>query len=343
MAKVRISDVATAAGVSSATVSLALNNADARIPQATRERVMRVAEELGYVPNAIARSLRTRSTRTIGLLSDRIATTPFAGRMLAGAQEVARENNHLVILVDTDGHPEIEADAIRALGNQQVDGLIYASMWHRVVEAPAGLPDGTVFLDCSPEGGGYPAVIPDDYEGGRSAVLELIERGHRRIAYVDTDEDRPVAAELRYRGYLDVLAQAGIDADPALHVFGRTSAQGGRDAVAELWRLQPHRRPTAIFAFNDRMAVGVCSWALRLGIRIPEDLSVVGYDDQQLVASELDPPLTTIALPHAAMGRWAMEVALGIRVVDPDASTHLMPCPVIRRASVGPPPEDLGS
>lgn len=343
MSNVRMSDVAKAAGVSSTTVSLALSNTDARIPQSTRERVVRVAQELGYVPNAIARSLRTRSTRTIGLLSDRIATTPFAGRMLAGAQEVARENDHLVILVDTDGHPEIEADAIRALGNQQVDGLIYASMWNRVVDVPAGLPDGTVFLDCGPEGGGYAAVIPDDYEGGRSAVLELIARGHRRIAYVDTNEERPVAAELRYRGYLDVLAQASIDPDPALHVFGATSAQGGRDAIAALWRLEAHRRPTAIFTFNDRMAVGVYSGAIRQGIRIPEDLSVVGYDDQQLVASELDPPLTTIALPHAAMGRWAMEVALGIRVVDPEATTHLMPCPVIRRASVGPPPEYLGS
>lgn len=341
MARVRIADVAKAAGVSSATVSLVLNGSEARISPETRERVQRIAAEVGYVPNAIARSLRTRSTRTIGLVSDRIATTPFAGRMLAGAQEVARENGNLVILVDTDGHPEIESDAIAALVNHQVDGLLYASMWHRVVPAPAGLPAGTVFLDCRAEDGGFPAVVPDDYEGGRAAVRELVSQGHRRIAYIDTDEERPVAAELRYRGYLDVLADAGIEADPRLHVSVATSAAGGRRAAAELWALGPDVRPTGIFSFNDRIAVGVYSWAGRHGVSIPDDLSVVGYDDQQLVASELDPPLTTVALPHAAMGRWAMEVALGLREAS-DSLPHLMDCPIIRRASVGP-PAPLGS
>lgn len=341
MARVRIADVAQAAGVSSATVSLVLNGAEARISDETRERVQRVAAEIGYVPNAIARSLRTRSTRTIGLVSDRIATTPFAGRMLAGAQEVARENGHLVILVDTDGHAETEADAIEALVNHQVDGLVYASMWHRVLPTPDRLPKGTVFLDCRPEDGGFAAVVPDDFAGGRAAVRELVDSGHRRIAYIDTDEERPVAAELRYEAYLEVLAEAGIEPDPDLHVSVATSAAGGRDAAARLWALGPDRRPTAVFAFNDRIAAGVYSWASRAGLRIPDDLSVIGYDDQQLIAAELDPPLTTVALPHAAMGRWAMEVALGLREAS-ESHPHLMDCPIIRRASVGP-PAHLGS
>lgn len=341
MARVRIADVAKAAGVSSATVSLVLNGAEARISPDTRERVRRIAEEIGYVPNPIARSLRTRSTRTIGLVSDRIATTPFAGRMLAGAQEVAREHGHLVILVDTDGHPEVEADAIRTLVNHQVDGIIYASMWHRVLRAPADLPPGAVFLDCRPEDGGFPAVVPHDYAGGRAAVRELVEFGHRRVAFIDTDEERPVAAELRYRAYVDVLTEAGIDPDPDLHVSVPTSAAGGRAAAEALWALPPDRRPTGVFVFNDRIAAGVYSWANRAGLRVPDDLSVVGYDDQQLIAAELDPPLTTVALPHAAMGRWAMEVALGIRDAS-DSHPHLMDCPIIRRASVGP-PAPLGS
>lgn len=341
MARVRIADVAKAAGVSPATVSLVLNGAESRISDETKERVRRVAAEVGYSPNPIARSLRTRVTGTIGLVSDRIATTPFAGRMLAGAQEVARENGRLVILVDTDGHPEIESDAISTLVNHNVDGMVYASMYHRVLPAPAGLPDGTVFLDCRPENGGYPAVVPDDYAGGRVATQELVDAGHRRIAFIDNDEDRPVAAELRLRGYLDVLAENGIEPDPALHVFSPTSAAGGQQASADLFALAPERRPTGIFAYNDRIAAGVVTWAHRHGIRIPEDLSVVGYDDQQLVAAELDPPLTTVSLPHAAMGRWAMEVALGLREAD-TASPHLMDCPIVRRASVGP-PAHLGS
>ncbi len=342
MARVRIADVAKAAGVSPATVSLVLNDAESRISDETKERVRRVADEVGYSPNPIARSLRTRVTGTIGLVSDRIATTPFAGRMLAGAQEVARENGRLVILVDTDGHPEIESDAIATLVNHRVDSMVYASMYHRVLPAPAGLPVGTVFLDCRPEGGGYPAVVPDDYAGGRAATRELVDAGHRRIAYIDDgDDDRPVAAELRLRGYLDVLTEAGIEADPALHVFAPTSAAGGQLAVAELMALPAEQRPTGVFAFNDRIAAGVVMWAHRHGIRIPEDLSIVGYDDQQLVAAELDPPLTTVSLPHAAMGRWAMEVALGLREAD-TASPHLMDCPIVRRASVGP-PAPLGS
>lgn len=341
MTRVRLADVAKAAGVSPATVSLVLNDAESRISDETKERVRRVADEVGYSPNPIARSLRTRVTGTIGLVSDRIATTPFAGRMLAGAQEVARENGRLVILVDTDGHPEIESDAISTLVNHRVDGMVYASMYHRVIPAPAGLPAGTVFLDCRPEDGGYPAVVPDDYAGGRVATQELVDAGHRRIAFIDNDEDRPVAAELRLRGYLDVLAENGIEPDPALHVFSPTSAAGGQQASAALFALAPERRPTGVFAYNDRIAAGVVTWAHRHGIRIPDDLSVVGYDDQQLVAAELDPPLTTVSLPHAAMGRWAMEVALGLREADTE-SPHLMDCPIVRRASVGP-PAHLGS
>jgi LacI family transcriptional regulator len=217
--------------------------------------------------------------------------------------------------------------------------MVYAAMWHRVVEAPAGLPAGTVFLDCRPAGGGYPAVVPDDRAGGRDAVRLLVEAGHRRIAYVDVDEeDPPIASGLRHEGYLEVLAEAGVAVDPALHVRRESSAAGGRSAAAELLDLPEDRRPTAVFCFNDRMAAGVYVAAHRRGLEIPRDLSIVGYDDQQLVAGELDPPLTTIALPHHQMGRWAIEVALGVREPPEDGQPYLMPCPIVRRDSVGPPP-----
>ncbi len=340
MARARISDVAAAAGVSTSTVSLVMNGRVARISPATQDRVREAAASVGYTPNSVARGLRTQRTRTIGLISDQIATTPFAGRMLAGAQDAAREHGHLLILVDTVGDPDVEAEALRALAGQQVDGMIYAAMWHRVVQAPAGLPDGTVFLDCRPAAGGFPAVVPDDRAGGRDAVRLLVEAGHRRIAYVDLDEpERPVASGLRHEGYLEVLAEAGIEPDPALHVCGaESSAAGGRAAAAQLFDMPADRRPTAIFCFNDRMAAGVYVAAHRRGLDIPRDLSIVGYDDQQLVAGELDPPLTTIALPHYEMGRWATEVALGVREPPDDGQPYLMPCPIVRRDSVGPPP-----
>ena len=277
------------------------------------------------------------------MISDVIATTPFAGRMLAGAQDVARENGRLLFLVDTGGDDEIERGAIGALQDHHVDAMIYARMWHQVVEAPAGLPDDTVFLDCRPATGGGRSVVPDDRAGGAAAVRELLAAGHRRIAYLDTDDRVVIASRLRHEGYLEALAEAGIEPDPALHVRGGdTTSHGGREAADALLDLPAQQRPTAIFCFNDRMAVGVYRAARRRGLDIPRDLSIVGYDDQQLVAEDQDPPLTTIALPHYEMGRWAMEVALGIRAEGKTDATHLMECPVIRRDSVGPPPAEVG-
>lgn len=340
MTRARISDVAAAAGVSVTTVSLVMNDAVSRISEDTRRRVQEAAQAVGYAPSSVARSLRTRRTRTVGLISDQIATTPFAGRMLAGAQDAAREHEHLVIFVDTGGDPEVERDAIAALSAQQVDAMIYACMWHRVVDAPAGLKPGTVFLDCRPETGDYPSVVPADRDGGFSAAQELIDAGHRRIAYLDT-VDTPIASSLRHEGYLAALAAAGITPDPALHVSAETTAFGGREGAERLLDLPEDQRPTGIFCFNDRMAAGVYLAAHRRGIRIPDDLSVVGFDDQLLVAAEQDPPLTTVALPHYEMGRWAMEVALGVRAEGTSDATHRMRCPVVRRDSVGPPPAQV--
>lgn len=339
MPRVRISDVAAAAGVSTSTVSLVMNERDARIPLETQARVRATADEMGYTPNSVARGLRTQTTRTIGLVSDTIATTPYAGRMLAGAQDVAREYGHLVILVDTGADAQVEREAIRALADHQVDALVYARMWHQVVDAPDDLPARTVFLDCRPASGGHPAVVPDDRAGGVTAVRELAAAGHRRIAFVDVDEaDPPIAAALRYEGYLEVLREAGIEPDPALHVRGAVTAAGGRLATDLLLDLPDERRPTALFCFNDRMAAGAYVAARHRDLDIPRDLSIVGFDDQQLVAAELDPPLTTVALPHYEMGRWATEVALGVRTPDDPGAVRQMECPIIRRDSVGPPP-----
>lgn len=339
MPRVRIADVAVEAGVSPATVSLVLNDKVDRISPATQGRVREAARKIGYRPNKVAQGLRAGSTHTLGLISDSIAVTPFAGRMLAGAQDAAREHGYLLFLVNTNGDPVTEEEAVEALMGQQVDAMILAAMWHREVRVPEGLPAEAVLLDCFDAAGEHPAVVPDDLNGAVTAVRELVRAGHRRIAYVDVEEDpAPIASDLRHRGYLQVLEEAGIEVDPALHVRGETSGRGGRLAAEVLLDLPPARRPTAVFCFNDRMAAGLYVAVHRRGLRIPDDLSVVGYDDQQLVASELDPPLTTIALPHYEMGRWATEVALGVSEAPADGDPHLMPCPIIRRDSVDSPP-----
>lgn len=343
MGRVRITDVAAAAGVSATTVSLVLNDVESRISEETRDRVRAAAAAVGYAPSALARGLRQQRTHTIGLISDQIATTPFAGRMLAGAQDVARAHGELIFLVDTGGDPVVEQSAIRALAGQQVDATIYASMWHQIVPVPAGLPADTVFLDCRPDSGGFRSVVPDDRAGGAAATQELVEAGHRRIGFVDAadDSERPIAADLRHAGYREVLQAHGIEPDPALHVHAAVSPRGGRAATERLLDLPAATRPTALFCFNDRMAVGAYAAVHARGLRIPEDISIIGYDDQQFIAAEQDPPLTTIALPHYEMGRWAMEVALGIRATGEQDATHQMECPVVRRDSVGPPPAQV--
>ena len=338
MRRVKIADVAEAAGVSTATVSLALNDPNSRISRETRARVKRIASEIGYAPNSIARSLRTSRTHMIGLISDQIAITPFAGRMLAGAQLVAISHSHLVILIDSAGQVQIEGQAINALRDQQVDAMVFARMWHQVIDVPEGLPDDTVFLNCRPTQPTHRAVVPDDEGGGRAAVREVLEAGHTKIAYLDVDEPvLPIASAMRYGAFREELEAAGIAFDPRCHVRVPTTAAGGRAGCDQLLDLGPDR-PTAIVCFNDRIAAGVYGAAQRRGLAIPHDLSVVGYDDQQLIASELDPPLTTVALPHAEMGQWAMEVAMGLREVDPSQPTYKMPCPLVRRESVAPPP-----
>lgn len=346
MKRVGIKDVAREAGVSPTTVSLVLNGrTEARIPPATRERVCEVAARVGYTPSALARSLRTQRTHTIAMVSDQIATTPFAVSMIQAAQDVARRHGFLLVVVNADADPDIERDAIRMLLDRQVDGFIYACMWHQVVEPRPDLPAGTVFLDGRPVGGGFPAVVPDDRAGAMAAVQELVDHGHRRIAFIDAGEEPvPIASELRYDGYLTVLRAAGIEPDPTLHVETATTAAGGLAAAGALLDRPAEERPTALFCFNDRVAMGAYRAVRHRGLRIPGDLSVVGYDDQQYIAADLDPPLTTVALPHYEMGRWAMEVRLGVRPAPTDNDgVVLMPCPLVRRESVAPPPALCGA
>ena len=224
--------------------------------------------------------------------------------------------------------------------------MIYACMWHRVVDAPAGLPGGTVFLDCRPADGGFPAVVPDDRARRRWRPCASSSRaGHRRIAYVDVDEPhRPSPPTCATRGTSRCSPRPGSTRTPRCTSAATPRPRAGGRPTDRLLDLPEDRRPTAIFCFNDRMAVGVYVAAHRRGLRIPHDLSIVGYDDQQLVAAELDPPLTTVALPHYEMGRWAMEVALGIRDAGRTPTPHTS-CPARSsdRDSVGPPPATAAS
>ena len=336
--RVSIKDVAHRAGVSVTTVSHVLNDAPGkRISDDTRSRVRVAAEELGYRPNGVARSLRLRRSQILALVSDEIATTPHAGQIILGAQEAASRRGWLLMLVNSGGDADTELAEIRALQQRQVDGFLYATMYHREIEVPdelRGVP--TVLLDARTSDSSFPSAVPDEVEGGRTATQALIDHGHRRIALANNADDIP-ATRQRLEGYRRALEAAGIQADSELVVSAPSATEGGIVAGRKLLDLE--HRPTAIFCFNDRMAMGVYHAAAERGLRIPEDLSVVGFDNQELIADGLRPGLTTVALPHYEMGAWAVE-ALIRTIEDPDSDSEQvrLRCPLVVRDSVAAPP-----
>jgi LacI family transcriptional regulator, galactose operon repressor len=346
--RIGIKDVAAAAGVSTATVSHILNRVEGkRISPETRQRVLQVAEELGYAPNGLARGLRLQRSQTIGFVSDEIATTPNAGRIILGAQEAAAAEGLVLLLVNTSGDAELERTSIDMLLQRQVDGVLYAAMYHRIVRLPESLRSTpTVLLDARTDDPAIPFVVPDEVKGGYTAVRELIDHGHRRIGMTVGTADIP-ALHGRIEGYRQALAEAGVAYDPALVSseavpVGSVAADvdAGYQAARQL--LTADQRPTALFCFNDRMAAGAYRAAAELGLSIPDDLSVVGFDNQELVSEALYPALSTVQLPHYEMGARAVTQLLALtgtpgRPPGP-VTQEMLPCPLVARASVTSPP-----
>lgn len=332
-----MNDVAKVAGVSRTTVSFVINNVpNANIPAETQQRVWDAVADLNYRPNAIARNLRSQRTHTIGFISDEIATTPYAGLMIQGAQDCAWEQNKLILLVNTGGKQGMKADAAEALLERQVEGIIYASMYHREVNPPKSVFEvPTVLLDCFVSDRSLPSVVPDEVAGGAAAAAFLIQRGHRRLGMINNVDQIPatVGRELGFRQFFkERLPQS----DEPLLATGLSDPAGGYQAAMRL--LQRPDRPTAIFCFNDRMAMGAYQAAADLALAIPSDVAILGFDNQETIAPWLRPALTTMQLPHYAMGRWAAEHLLGL-ANSPARSAgapiqHKLACPLVQRSSV---------
>lgn len=329
--RVTMQDVARAAQVSQTTVSFVLNDrAEASIPQETRDRIWQAVADLGYRPNAMARALRQGTSGLIGFVTDEIATTPFAGQIVRGAQDVAWQHRRILMMINTDHQSDLEQEALGALLQHQVDAIILAAMAHKAVTLPPLL-DGfpVVLVNAYSEDDSVPAVVPDERRGGLEATAHLLAHGHRRIGVIDNLDDS-VAAPLRIQGWRDAHVQAGLIADPALLVKINGWQEAGFDGAMAL--LLPPDRPTALFCLNDRAAMGAYEAARELGLRIPEDVSIVGFDNQEVIAAHLRPTLTTMQLPHHEMGRRGMQALLGL---DPlPRGRTLLHCPLVERASV---------
>ena len=337
-----MSDVAATAGVSTTTVSLVLSGkAGTSIPDVTKERVFEASRALGYRTNTVARNLRRQSSDTIGFISDTIASTPFAGLMIHGADQIAAAAGMTLMIVNTERDMDVEARAIDTMLARQVDAIIYATMWHQVVEPPPELKEvHSIILDSRTTDPTDSRVVPDEEVGGYAATQHLIEHGHRRIGYLREANPYPADPE-RFAGYQRALQEHGIDFDPDLVSVDQNDPFGGHAAAARLLELD--EPPTAIQCYTDRMAMGAYRAVRRADLSIPEDISVIGFDNQDQIAPWLDPPLTTVQLPHEAMGRWAVEHLLRVLSGETEGPRQQrMDCPLVVRDSAAPPRDGAG-
>lgn len=348
--QVTIEDVARLAGMSAATVSRVMHNSPRTSPEAQR-RVREAVATLGYMPNALARGLVTRSTHTVGVLVNSIGD-PFWAEVLRGCEDYAQEQGYAVLITSAYEDPARERRAIDLFQQKRVDGIIIAASSggpmalgdQRAYRLPVVFvndehmePDEiSVATDAVPHV--EAAIVPsiyhvanDDVQGGKLATEHLLQLGHRRCAYVGAP-GRASSAH-RQRGYTRALEQAGLPVDESLIVASGEGAMHGELAAFRL--LARRSAPTALFCYDDMTAVGALSAIRALNLRVPQDVSVVGFDDIPL-AAYLDPPLTTVRQPMYDMGRQAMQMLLGLERGETPASLVTMPGELIVRASSGP-------
>ena len=329
-----LADVARLAGLSTTAASMILNGRpDTRLSQDAHDRVNAAAEALGYRPNVAARGLRTDKTLTIGFISDVVATTRFASGLIRGALEAAEAAGHVVLVLETGGDPAREAEAIAAVLDRQVDGIIFATMRARELFVP-DIPAGTAVVMLNASNSRYPtSVLPHELEGGAQAVRLLVEQGHRDgiVLLGQNDEVEKVA----FRSATVARRVAGIRSEMARHqlefvaeesIWDWEPEEGYKATLALLDRGLPVR---ALLCMNDRIAFGAYQALTERGLSVPDDVSVVSFDNDE-IAAYLRPGLTTIALPHEEMGRRAVELLLG----DGDPEQLLVPMPVVERGSV---------
>lgn len=229
----------------------------------------------------------------------------------------------------------VEKDAVHAALEREVEGIIFATMYHRALEVPeAAYQLPLVLVDCFAPGKRCTSVVPDEAGGGYAATKMLLEKGHRRIAMINADLKYP-AARGRLEGYRQALKETGVRFDSKLlRTGGWWQEDGYEHAIALL-----EAKPTAIFCVSDRVAMGVYDALKERGLRVPEDISVVGFDDQELIAPHLRPALTSIRVPYFEMGSWAVDhlVGSGQQTNDSEKQVVRLECPLVVRASVSKP------
>ncbi len=334
-----IYDVARAAGVTAATVSVALSGRGV-VNRKTREHILRCAQELGYRPNLVARSLTTGQTRTIGLVMFDI-TNPFYGEVALAVEQTALRAGYRVAFANTMGDPSLGADLLEELAARQMDGIIAMAggLSGEAVRATAasGVPVVPCMWDEDEEHGLLTSVGIDFASAATQVADHLVDLGHRRIAIVATSTHDDSKMRIRESAFRDRLVELGVPIEPALwykaHDTLETGYQGGR------YLLSLDEPPSAIFAANDMMAIAVMAAARELGVDVPGGLSVVGFDDIGM-ARYVSPPLTTIHIEKSELMRLATELLLKlIAGGETPGPVFIVPALVVRE-STAPPARD---
>ncbi len=328
--KVTIQDIANRAQVGVGTVSRVLNDSP-DVSEHTRKRVLQAIEDLNYRPSFAARLMRSGKSHIIGFITDEVASTPFAVDIIRGAQSTASHNNKLLLVVNSDWDADVEESAIEALLERGAEGIIYAAMFHHEVTPPAGTQQvPTVLLNCYDANAQYPSIVPDEYRGGYMAAEILTQKGHQRIAFMNLLPTDIPAHIGRLAGFKAGIADAGLTDHCVLQNCENIPENAYLSALDLMQRSQP---PTAIFCGTDRIAMGVYNALHELRLRIPDDVAVLGFDNQVIVAEGLKPTLSTIALPHYEMGKWAVEYLVN-NLSSLEPVQEKIVCPYIERDSV---------
>ena len=327
--RVTILDVAHQAGVSATTVSHVLSG-KRLVAAATRERVESAVRDLGYRPNHVARNLRTRRSHMIALVVPDI-TNPFYSVLTRGLADAVHGGEYGTYICNTDGQLDRERMFIEDVMDRGVDGVVIASVNLVAAESAAPVRYGTPVV-CLGESIDHPfvdRVQADDGEGSRWATRHLLARGAERVAMIQGPPHTGVA---RRKGFADALAEAGRHVDERYTARGDWTRRGGHAAMHELMRVEP--RPDAVFCGNDLMAIGALDAARELGLSIPGDVALVGFDDVD-AAALVSPALTTVGNPSYETGRSAGKLLLSRLQGDyaGPRRTVVLPCPLIRRES----------
>lgn len=327
---ITIKDVAKAAGVSISTASYALNGVD-KVSEKTREKVIKIAKELNYTPNSVARNLKTKKTELIGLFVHDI-NGPFYDKLIKGIQEVVNIKGYeLIVFCDSGQKP---GTSYNFLKERRIDGaiIISSNITNEQIQNIASKDFPIVVLDRYLNAENLCNVVIDNKKGAKDAVQYLIDLGHKKIGFI-SGPDKSYDNEERFKGYVDTLSSNSMEVNYQHILKGKFTEESGYDAIKNFLK-EKEELPTAFFSSNDEMAIGAIKALQEENYRIPEDVAIVGFDDI-LISSYIQPKLTTVRRPMYEMGSFSAHILLSMLLGKSAKSSMILSTELIIRESCG--------